>query len=160
MPQDLASITGSGQERGEKLNEYRDALAARAKKDDNVAVSTEDVWEGHKWWAAKVVRALYTVKEPFSRGDMDFEEGERVMDVMYYDVDTSKRLAPGDNQFFLLDVVDTVFSFSVVDIKFPMTQQLGQTRDDEPIVPTYLLKKADCKGIDKSVRDQEDALQA
>ena len=123
-----------------------------------MAVSTDDVWEGHKFWAAKVVRGLYTVKEPFSRGDMDFEEGDRVMDIMWYDRDTSKRLAPGDNQFFLLDVLDTVFSFSVVDIKFTMTQQLGQARGDEPIVPTYLLKKVDGKAIDQSILDQELAL--
>ena len=76
---DLSAITGSAEERDEKLNEYRDSLASQAKGrsygpytdrirthlrnvmtfvcyvkvGDNIAVETDDVWEGHAWWAAK-----------------------------------------------------------------------------------------------------------
>ena len=52
-----------------------------------------------------------------------------------------------------------MFSFSVVDAKFPVKQQAMDVKEGQPVVPTYILRKADGKKIDKSVADQERALQ-
>jgi len=154
----LAAITGSKDERSEKLDQFRDGIASRARVDDNVALETDDIWEGHAWWAAKVVVPVYTVTDPFSRGEMTFEEGDRVLDVMWYDRDPASR-AGEDCKFFLLDAIDTVFSYSVVDAKFPLVQ-LKKNKVGSATFPTtcYSLKKSDAKEIDKSVSDQEAAL--
>jgi len=141
-----------------KMNEYRDAMSARVRIGDNIAVECSDEWEGHKWYCAKVVKALYTVEAKFMRGDVEFEVGDRVMDVFWYDPDADARPA-GDTQFFLLAAVDTVFSFSTVEIKIPMQEQILEAKDGEPVVPTYLLKKSDAGHIDKSVDDQENAVE-
>ena len=157
---DLSTISGeTPEERTDRLNTYRDTMASKACKHDNVAVETDDTWEGHRWWAAKVVRPLYTVQVPFRRGEIEFEPGDRVLDVMWYDRDATAKVAKGDSQFYLLDAIDTVFSFSVVDFKFEMTQQIDEkVGEDEPVVPTYLLHAADSKAIDESVDEQEAAL--
>jgi hypothetical protein len=158
---DLGTISGeSHEERTEKLNNYRDVMAAKVAKHDNVACATDDTWEGHQWWAAKVVKPLYTVQVPFRRGELDFEPGDRVLDLMWYDRDAAARVPnKGDTQFYLLDAVDTVFSYSIVDFKFELAEQIDpNVLEDEPIVPTYLLLKADSKAIDASVDEQEAAL--